>query len=313
MEGREWTKQYYQGVSISDLHGMGCGFCNLSTPRVPFSSPFTCDGRIEVMSGSEGPGDGSIRLCGPKDYFDKSEDGIWDAIFLIPFKHIAKSASKEAAYEVVIIPTGATGASSIKREYPKIISFIWPEKKADEELGGVLVKDEKGTYVDVLKKVFNEQLEAFDKSVIDITENTDAKLTGVECVVSPPMGSNIESNIDSFVHFLDQGILFTSELHRIFLPFKSLDRGMLIHAKDSKGKVVGLDVVCNATEPFYEDKEEESGGTTMIKFGQIDDALLKDLKKYMEEHDLQVMVCEQSFYDYKKGEAMTGFMPMMGV
>ncbi|KXH47434.1 hypothetical protein CSIM01_05371 [Colletotrichum simmondsii] len=347
MEGREWTKQYYLGVDTLDpsLKGLGCCFCNLSTPRVPFLSPFTCDGSIEVMSGSEGPGDGSIRLCGPKDYFDKSKDGLWDAIFLIPFKHIeqvvllpnaAKSPSKEAAYEVVIIPTGAIGASSIKREYPKIISFIWPEKKADKELGGVLVKEEKGTYVDVLKKVFNEQLEAFDKSVIDITENTDAKLTGVECVLSPPMGSNIESSINGtvtemfstilqtsanvfmmltaigFVHFLDQGVLFTSELHRIFLPFKSLDRGMLIHAKDSKGKVVGLDVVCNATEPFHEDKEEECSGSTMIKFGQVDDALLKDLKGYMEENDLQVMVCEQSFYDYKKGESMTGFMPMMG-
>lgn len=90
MEGREWTKQYYQGVDTLDpsLKGLGRGFCNLSTPRVPFLSPFTCDGSIEVMSGSEGPGDGSIRLCGPKDYFDKSKDGLWDAIFLIPFKHI---------------------------------------------------------------------------------------------------------------------------------------------------------------------------------------------------------------------------------
>lgn len=61
------------------------------------------------------------------------------------------------------------------------------------------------------------------------------------------------------VHFLDEGVLFISELHRIFLSFKSLDRVMLILAKDSKGKVVGLDVVCNASEPFYEDKEESSG------------------------------------------------------
>lgn len=50
----------------------------------------------------------------------------------------------------------------------------------------------------------------------------------------------------------------------------------------------------------------------MIKFGQVDDALLKDLKGYMEMNDLQVMVCEQSFYDYKNGKSMTGFMPMMG-
>ncbi|KAK0380929.1 hypothetical protein CLIM01_01685 [Colletotrichum limetticola] len=86
---------------------------------------------------------------------------------------------------------------------------------------------------------------------------------------------------------------------------------MLIHARDSKGKHVG--VVCNETEPFYEDKEEESSGTTMIKFRQVDHALLKDLKGYMEKNDLQVMECEQSFYDYKKGKSTTGFMPMIWV
>lgn len=123
--------------------------------------------------------------------------GATEQVVLLP--NAAKSPSKEAAYEVIIIPTGATGASSIKREYPNILSFIWPEKKVDKEFGGVLVKDEKGTYVDVLKKVFNEQLESFNKSVINITENTDAKLLGVECVLSPQMGSNIESNIDGTV------------------------------------------------------------------------------------------------------------------
>ncbi|KAK1515970.1 uncharacterized protein CCOS01_13168 [Colletotrichum costaricense] len=232
-------------------------------------------------------------------------------VVLLP--NAAKLSSKEEAYEMVTIPTGSTGASRIKREYPKIISFIWPEKKAEKELGGILVKGEKSAYVNVLKKVFHEQLEAFDKSVIDITENTDSKLLGVECGLSSPMGSNIEFSIDGFVQFLDQGILFTSELHGIFLPSKSLDRVMLIQARDSKGKHVGLDVVCSATEPFYEDKEEEGSGTTMIKFGQVDHALLKDLKGYMEKNDLQVMECEQSSYDYKKGKSTTGFMPMIWV
>ncbi|KAK1724927.1 uncharacterized protein BDZ83DRAFT_752113 [Colletotrichum acutatum] len=306
MEDREWTNQYYQGVSITDLHGRGYGHCHLITPRVPFSSPFACDGSIEVMSGSGAPGDGSVRLVGPRDYFGKSKEQV------VLLANAAKPPSKKAAYEVVVIPTGATGASSIKREYPQIISFIWPEKKADKELSGILAKDEKGTYVDVLKKVFKEQLKAFDKSVIDTTEDPDANFAGVGCVLSPPMGSNIKSDIDGTVHFLDHGVLFISEIHRIFLPFKSLDRVMLVHAKDSKGKLVGLDVVCNVIEPFHEDKEEESSGTTMIKIGQVDDALFKDLKEYMEENDLQVMVCEQSFYDYKKGKSMTGFMPMMG-
>ncbi|KAF4886928.1 hypothetical protein CGCF415_v012369 [Colletotrichum fructicola] len=90
-EGREWTKQYYQGKSVldEDMKGMGCGWCRLITPEVPFQSPFACAGNIEVSSGTEGPGGGSIRLCGPKNYFGFNKDGIFDAIFLIPFRHIA--------------------------------------------------------------------------------------------------------------------------------------------------------------------------------------------------------------------------------
>ncbi|KAF5484639.1 hypothetical protein CGCS363_v014101 [Colletotrichum siamense] len=89
-EGREWQHQYYQGVSVSDLSGMGCGWCRLITPEVPFHSPFTCKGHIESMSGTEGPGSGGLRLCGPKNYMGVNKDGIFDAVFMIPYKHIGR-------------------------------------------------------------------------------------------------------------------------------------------------------------------------------------------------------------------------------
>ncbi|CAI0647423.1 unnamed protein product [Colletotrichum noveboracense] len=322
-EGREWQHQYYQGVSVSDLPGMDCGWCRLITPEVPFHSPFTCKGHVESMSGTEGPGSGGLRLCGPKNYMGIHKDGIFDAVFMIPYKHIeqvfilpnvSKTFSKEQAYEVIIVPTGATGSSSIKREYPQMISFTWPEKQADKELGGTVgeaADGEKDTYSTVLKQVLNDQLRAFDKEVIDLGEDPHAKLmVGEEVTLSPPLDARSKSDVDGRIHFLNEGILFTAEMQTMFLPFNSLENVMLIQARDGKGKTVGLSLVCSATEPFYKD-EEEGGGKTMMKLRGIGYSLMDGLKEYMKAHDIQVMLCEQSFYDYKKDKPMTGFMPLM--
>ncbi|KAJ0346283.1 hypothetical protein COL154_008405 [Colletotrichum chrysophilum] len=264
------------------------------------------------MSGTEGPGSGGLRLCGPKNYMGDDKDGVFDAVFMIPYKHI--DLSKEQAYEVIIVPTGATGSSSIKREYPQMISFTWPEKKADKELGGTVgeaADGKKDTYSTVLKQVLNDQLKAFDKEVIDPGEDPHAKLmVGEEVTLSPPSDARFKSDVDGRIRFLNEGILFTAETQRLFLPFNSLENVMLIQARVGKGKTVGLSLVCSATEPFYKD-EEEGGSKTMMKFRGIDYSLMDGLEEYMKAHDIQVMLCEQSFYDYKKDKPMTGFMPLM--
>ncbi|KAJ3957166.1 hypothetical protein N0V92_006286 [Colletotrichum tropicale] len=208
----------------------------------------------------------------------------------------------------------ATGSSSIKREYPQIISFTWPEKKANKELGGTVGEaagSKKDTYSTVLKQVLNDQLKAFDKEVIDLGEDLQAKLmVGEEVTLSPPSDATFKSDVDGHIHVLNEGILFTAETQRMFLPFNSLENVMLIQARDGKGKTVGMSLVCSATEPFYKD-EEEGGSKTMIKFRGIDYSLIDSLEEYMKAHDIQVMLCEQSFYDYKKDKPMTGFMPLM--
>lgn len=241
-EGLEWQRQYYQGVSISELAGMGCGWHLLGTPPLPFQAPFTCDGKMEIMAGTKGEGSGGIRLCGPKDYWGISDDGVHDAVFLIPFKHIGKldffsvhmlhlkdlaisytsleqvvilpipgkpTRSNDMAYQVIIIPTGATGASSVKRKYPEIISFSWPGKAVDEELKGTVgeaANSANDTYLSILKKVLNDQLEAFKKAVIDVTDKPSTSLmVGKASTLSPPMGSNVKSKVDgkhSFGSFL---------------------------------------------------------------------------------------------------------------
>lgn len=103
-------------------------------------------------------------------------------------------------YDVIIVPTGATGSSSIKREYPQIISFTWPEKKADKELGGTVgeaADGKKDTYSTVLKQVLNDQLRAFDKEVIDLGEAPHAKLmVGEEVTLSPPSDAIFKSDVD---------------------------------------------------------------------------------------------------------------------
>ncbi|KAI8161969.1 hypothetical protein KHU50_008027 [Colletotrichum sp. SAR 10_65] len=195
-----------------------------------------------------------------------------------------------------------------------MISFTWPEKQADKELGGTVgeaADGEKDTYGTILKKVLNDQLKAFDKEVIDLGEDPHAKLmAGEEVTLSPPSDARFKSDVDGRIRFLNKGILFTAETQTMFLPFNSLENIMLIQARDSKGKTVGLSLVCSATEPFYKD-EEEGGSKTMMKFRGIGYSLMDGLKEYMKVHNIQVMLCEQSFYDYKKDKPMTGFMPLM--
>ncbi|KAF4815338.1 hypothetical protein CGCSCA5_v007233 [Colletotrichum siamense] len=280
------------------------------------------------MSGTEGPGSGGLRPCGPKNYMGVNKDGIFDAVFMIPYKHIeqvfilpnvSKTFSKEQAYEVIIVPTGATGSSSIKREYPQMISFTWPEKQADKELGGTVgeaADGEKDTYGTILKKVLNDQLKAFDKEVIDLCEDPHAKLmVGVEAFLSPPTDTRVKSNVDSHLHFLNQGILFTANMFHeefltIFLPFHSLENVILIEARDSKRNIIGLNLICGATEPFYKDKDDGKS-TTLMCFPKIDQSLMGGLQEYLKEHNVKVMLCEQSFYDYEKDVPMTSWMPLM--
>lgn len=112
---------------------------------------------------------------------------------------MSKTFSKEQAYEVIIVPTGATGSSSIKREYPQMISFTWPEKLADEEMRGTVgeaADGEKDTYGTVLKRALDDQLKAFDKKVVDLCEDRSNLLEGVEATLSPPTDTRVRFNVD---------------------------------------------------------------------------------------------------------------------
>ena len=82
------------------------------------------------------------------------------------------SAEKDQYHQVIIVPTAATGASPTKRQYPQIVSFSWPDKKANKKLKGRIgegANPEQDTYLSVFKKAVNDQLAHYKKSVIDLT------------------------------------------------------------------------------------------------------------------------------------------------
>ncbi|KAK2779374.1 hypothetical protein CKAH01_11297 [Colletotrichum kahawae] len=306
--GCAWGQQYYQGISSSKF------------------PPFTCDGRFEVMSGLGGPRSGSIRFCGPKDYWGLTKDPMLglDAIFMLPFKHVEQvivlpnssiSVTKDEAYQIIIVPTGAVGASAVKREYPQIISFSWPDKMADKDLHGhEAANPEQDTYLSVLVKAMNDHLKPFNNAVIDVTSDTGRKSVIQQiAVLSPPTDSRVKAKTRGQLYLMDQGIFFNSQSHRVYLSFDSVEKAMAILAHDTKeqGKVAGMNLIFSATEPFYNaEEDEETNSQTLIKFVQVDHSLLDDIKSYMKQHRVEFMLCEQSFYDYENDKPAIGFMPM---
>ncbi|TDZ30622.1 hypothetical protein C8035_v002079 [Colletotrichum spinosum] len=303
--GHEWARQYYQGVPIGKLSGMGCGLHILGSPEVPFQSPFPCDGRFEISSGTgpKGSDGGSISLIGQKNYWGDSEEGILDAILLVPFRHVeqvivipnpSRVAEEDWAYRVIVVPTAATGASSIVREYPQLVSFSWPDNIADKGLAGQVgaaADDKKDTYLSVLKRSFDAHLGAF----------TRRSLT---CLIRPGPDWLAYRLTYRWILPFRTGILFTSESRLVYLPVESIQKAMVVQAHDAKSKnkndIAGVDVICDVTEPYYKGREGETAQKALINLGHLEVGILGHLKEYMKAHNIGVMMCQQHFYDYER-------------
>lgn len=89
-ECREWQHQYWQGKSILELDGLGCGLHLLGSPLLPSQSPIDGRMRFEIMSGTNEAGSGGIRLCAPEDYWPSERSDVGQPIFLVPLGHIGK-------------------------------------------------------------------------------------------------------------------------------------------------------------------------------------------------------------------------------
>ena len=97
------------------------------------------------------------------------------------------SAAKNSDHQVIIVPTAAAGISTITRKYPQIISFCWPDRKADRKLQGKLgegANPKQHTYLSIFKNAVNEQLAHYQKTVIDLTCEEQNGLLHCDAVLS---------------------------------------------------------------------------------------------------------------------------------
>lgn len=80
--------------------------------------------------------------------------------------------TSEKSHRVLIVPTAAVGASALRKTYPKVISFMLPERKAGSDFTekfGKAAEDPEETCRGLVTRVFNEQLAPHKKSVIDVS------------------------------------------------------------------------------------------------------------------------------------------------
>ncbi|KAK3987170.1 hypothetical protein QBC44DRAFT_246473 [Cladorrhinum sp. PSN332] len=330
-----------------DAHGfksLGSGSCTLISPPAPSQYPPATKTSLEVMTGTEGPKAGSIRITnafsGESDHAIIPFANVEQVIVLPPefARPPASKAKSEKFHRVIIVPTAATGFSALKRKLPQIISLNWHNRKADKQLKGQVgeaADKSTDTYLSVLKQVFDKQLQPFGKSVIDTTTDRDmqsvsGRLSATKRpfpVTFPPLCCNLstfycfnKAAVTGHVFFLEAGILFLSDKTgtRLFLPFTSFKQVLLILIEDLAGGQNGHTAVHllirKLTEPYFvqqgrEDKEEPC---INLGFKRVDIDLFEPLKTYFESHRAMVMEAEQTFYDYEANSPMTGWMPIKG-
>lgn len=119
--------------------------------------------------------------------------------------------------------------------------------------------------------------------------------------------------------FLPTGMLWLSS-DNLYLPFNSFDRFSLIFARDTasrqKGQkedpIVAMTVMCHVSEPFYQAKGEDED-SKLISFKDIREvsSMKNQTQGYCDAHGIKAMKMQEIYYNYEKGERMTGFMPMM--
>ena len=88
MPSAERTCQFYGGECSFDLDGMADGTCMLLSPKIRVMSPFKSPGKIEVKSGANGLGSGSIRITRWK--LRVTFQSNFEEKYLIPFRHIGE-------------------------------------------------------------------------------------------------------------------------------------------------------------------------------------------------------------------------------
>ncbi|KAF4977620.1 hypothetical protein FZEAL_5881 [Fusarium zealandicum] len=275
--------------SCYSMYNMNTKYTRTSKGRSPdldFVAPFKDKGRIEVMTGLTGAGGECIRIIRG----DSSDPRLCD-IVLVPFRHIEQAViipgssqdgpcATDGLFQVLIVPTAATGASAAKKRYPQIIRFSWPDREVDDQ-GHVRRETDKDAsmYLAAVKTTLNQQLVAYYKQVIVYTREEQAQgqppMFNLSANNTSASESHVERGQGSFF-FLPTGILWLGE-SAFYLTFDSFNYFMLIFCKDAASKTaendcptVAMDLLVQVSEPYYQAKNERSE-QAMLNFSDVPD------------------------------------------
>ncbi|KAI3398899.1 hypothetical protein diail_8408 [Diaporthe ilicicola] len=330
--------QYYQGVGIpktrSDLEGVER---LLMTPFFHFQSPVVKPMTVEVLSGTRGPGSGGLWLRTRAS----SDDLPGSPAFMVPFKHVeqviiidesalqATDKSTSDGHRVIIIPTAFVGASPLKRQFPKIISFTLPDRNIGGEFKGLVgdAADAEETFRSLLTRVLNEQLAPSHKSVVDVSSDAKIKRKNAPVVCDAILKGQEEEEepVDGRLFFLEPGILFWSQLtsKTLYLTCDSTPDLMLIYNHDLTARApeaAHLSLICRTSEPWYEKAQEgrrntrrstskQDEGPILLSFDRIGTDSSGGISRYAEKHSFELEELEQLWYDLKKRQPATGWIP----
>ncbi|KAI0194443.1 hypothetical protein EV127DRAFT_422406 [Xylaria flabelliformis] len=160
-------------------------------PGLSFQSPFEGEMCLEVAGPSVKYEKGCIRLHGPRGHWNM------DAMFSLSFASIESiiimrnrklSAAKKKAYEVLIVPTNATGVAPIRQRHAQVITFNLPDQKIDAQVYGSMTcgVDKNTLVLSLFKNAINERLAEFNKTVADFSqEDLSNPILRIETTLEP--------------------------------------------------------------------------------------------------------------------------------
>ncbi|MCJ1397701.1 hypothetical protein MMC11_000897 [Xylographa trunciseda] len=188
---------------------------------------------------------------------------------------------------------------------------------------GEAADGEKDTYLSVFKRVFDEQLAAFGKSVVSVRDKGEEDQI-FRCSTTICFRRTHEPTTNRTkgrVYFLDTGLLFLSQKLRLYLPFESLAETLVVLVRDEAlspvNPPVSLEVHTKTTEPYHKTKSVSEPNThggdqdpMLISFKEMPVDLLDKVKAYASKHGINFKECEQLYYDFAKNLPMTGWNPV---
>lgn len=121
---------------------------------------------------------------------------------VIIMRNRKRSAGKKNAYEVLIVPTAATGIAPVSRRPAQIIAFILPDQKIDDQVYGSIASgvDKSTLVLSLFKNALNERLAEFSKTVIDLSKEDEKSnpIFRIETTLEPVNGTKLEKKTKGY-------------------------------------------------------------------------------------------------------------------